>query len=89
MNQQTRSKLEKGLFYTSDLALSSALLAEGHNLCDLDFSDTRKTCFVFVEDQELRDAIKNYWDGRMRVDPRAYFNTLKDLKSRIYNQKYV
>lgn len=89
MNQQIRQQLEKGFFSTNDLALSSALLALDFIMCDLDFSDPKKATFVFVEDQELREAVRNYWDNKLMVNPRTYFNTLKDLKSRIYTQKYA
>jgi len=90
MNQQeARKQLEKGLFVTNDLALSSALLALDFILCDLDFADPKKASFVFVEDQELREAVRDYWDNKLLVNPRLYFNTLKDLKSRIYTHKYA
>ena len=87
--QEALDQLKKRLYTTNDLALSSALLSMQFILCDMDFSDPKKTYFVFVEDQELREAIQAYWSGKLRVEPRLYFNTLKDLKSRIYNQKYA
>lgn len=88
MNQDIHKQLEKGLFTTNDLALSSALLALNFTICDLDFTDPRKATFVFVEDQDLREAIQDYWNNKLLVNPRTYFNTLKDLKSRIYTHKY-
>ncbi len=88
MNQHTRGKSEEELFSTHDLALSSSLLSLGFTLCDLDFTDPKKATFIFVENEEVQLAIQDYWDGKLRVNPRTYFNTLKDLKSRLYTHKY-
>lgn len=76
-------------FITNDLSLSCTLLCYNFTLAGLDASDSRKVGFVFTESDELQDTIKKYWDNQLAVNPREYFNTLKDLKSRIYNHKYA
>lgn len=76
-------------YVTYDLALCCALLCFGFTLEGLETSDRRKTGFVFDENEKLREAIKQYWNNRMAVNPKDYFNTLKDLKSRIYAKSSI
>lgn len=83
MNQQVTADD----YTTYDLALTCALLTIGLQLVDLDGSDRHKTGFVFEDTDELQKAIKAYWNDQLQVNPRAYFNMLKDLKSRIYTRK--
>ncbi len=71
-------------FGTSDLSLSTALFCENHNL---EYINTTlwKWYFVFTETAELKKAVKEFYDGMLRVDPLEYFNTLKMFKTRLHN----
>lgn len=88
MNQQSAST-QSQMFITNDLSLSCALLCFDFRLAGLDASDYRKVGFMFTESKELRDTVRRYWDNQLAVNPKDYFNTLKDLKSRIYSHKYT
>jgi hypothetical protein len=88
MKQQTNEVYDQA-FITHDLSLSCTLLCFNFTLAGLEASDNRKVGFVFAESDELQDTIKRYWDNQLAVNPREYFNVLKDLKSRIYNQKFI
>ncbi len=83
MNQRANSDD----YTTYDLALTCALLTIGLPLVDLDGNDRHKTGFIFEDTDALHTAIKAYWNDQLQVNPRAYFNMLKDLKSRIYTSK--
>ncbi len=88
MSQQSINQQDQA-FVTNDLSLSCTLLCFNFTLAGLDTTDRRKVGFVFEESEALRNTIKSYWDNQLAVNPRDYFNNLKDLKSRIYNHKYA
>jgi hypothetical protein len=87
MKQQTSQSSYEETFITYDLALTCALLTQGHLMRGMDSNDNVKTGFEFTDDDILRNDIKRYWNDQLRVNPRTYFNMLKDLKSRIYTRK--
>lgn len=70
-------------YSTSDLALATAI-----SLCYplevVDRSNPHKAVFLFKRDESLDRYIDGYWRGELKVNPAAYFNQLKILKSRIY-----
>lgn len=86
---QRSSNIKNQSFTTNDLALSCTLLCFNFTLAGLDTSDRRKVGFVFIESEELQNTIDRYWNNQLAVNPRDFFNNLKDLKSRIYNQKFA
>jgi hypothetical protein len=83
MTQQLHNNQDT-TYVTYDLALCCTLLCFDFTLAGLETTDQRKVGFVFEESEKLQNAIKKYWDNRLVVNPKDYFNTLKDLKSRIY-----
>lgn len=87
MNQRIINDTDQQTFITYDLALACALLTSGLIMLDLDTSESLKAGFVFHDDGALRERIKKYWNDQLVVNPRMYFNMLKDLKSRIYTRK--
>jgi len=70
---------------TSDLALASFLFLK-HPMERMDKS-TPGRCFFFFEDcEELRNDIDDYNHSTASVDPKRYFQSIRDLKAQIYNQ---
>jgi hypothetical protein len=73
-------------YTTTDLGSAAALLAAGFALLKLD-RETKpgRAFFVFEDSPKLQAALNNYWSGELMVDAKAYFESSKWLKSRIYN----
>jgi hypothetical protein len=45
-----------------------------------------KGFFLFKRDDYLDKLLESYWRQELRVEPQAYFNQLKILKSRLYSE---
>lgn len=73
-------------FQTYDLALATALVTAGFRQVELDRTDPRKVAFVFDKVDGIDEAVEQFWSDRQRVNPKAYFDTLKHLKSQIYSR---
>lgn len=74
------------LFQSSDLALVS-YLALLFPIESINKSNPRKTIFHFNQTEKLDEQVQNYWRGEARVEPRAYFDELRRIKSRIYAER--
>lgn len=37
--------------------------------------------FIWTDGESARRESENYWSGRARVSPRAYFNSLREFKA--------
>lgn len=71
-------------YKTSDLALATAI-SLFHPLQSIDRQNPTKSLFIFRKNKSLDKVINNYWEGKLKVEPKSYFNQLKTLKSRIYS----
>lgn len=73
-------------FRTYDLALAASLEALGFTVSGLEkTSYSNKTSFIFDRTIELDEAIQAYWSDKLRVNPKAYFDVLKHIKTRLYS----
>jgi hypothetical protein len=71
-------------FYeTSDLCLSATLLWLGFRLDAVD-KGSPKAKFIFQRSEDLNKAIETFWSGEIRVEPKSFFNCIKEIKSRLY-----
>lgn len=79
----TKDIFKKDFFKTSDLALATALSLwqpiEGINK-----ENPRKALFLFEQNEKLDELIRKYWQGKLKVEPQAYFNQLRIIKARLY-----
>jgi hypothetical protein len=69
----------------SDLALASSIQYLGFPVIAInrDPKEHPKVSFVFEKSDELNSAIYRFWEGLLLVEPKAYWNTARELKSRI------
>lgn len=74
---------ENDLFRSSDLSLS-AVISMSYPVDMLDKSDPSKIIFIFRREAGLDNLVQAFWDRQLQVEPRAYFEAIKVLKSRIY-----
>lgn len=73
-------------FSTADLALAAALSISGFVIEEVVKDNSPRANFIFSDYPALQMAIKKYWRNELSVNPQAYFNELKVLKSRIYGR---
>lgn len=72
-------------FATSDLACCAAIITIGFTLEAIDKTNP-KASFLFLRSVELDKALEAYWRGELRVEPQSYFNQLRNIKARLYEQ---
>ena len=82
MNIQMR---DEHWFRTSDfpLAITISLFKP---LKKVDRTDPRRACFIFEQDREIDELVEAFWRRDLKVEPRAFFDQIKALKSRLYEQ---
>ena len=73
----------KLMYQTSDLACAAAI-SLFVPLEDVDKSDSRRAYFIFARTPELEDIINEFQKRQLSVEPRAYFDQIKALKTRLY-----
>ncbi len=80
----TQTNLKLNEFYsTSDLALAAAI-SLWYPIESIDRQNPHKAVFLFKRDEHLEELIETYWRGELKVNPAAYFNQLKLIKARLY-----
>ncbi len=73
-------------YSTSDLSLAAALSLH-YPIEAIDRQNPQKAQFLFKRDEHLNQLIETYWKGELRVNPVAYFNQLKTIKARLYEER--
>lgn len=71
-------------FKTSDLALVTALCVLGTAIEAMQQTDGERMFFIFTKSDKVTDIVNRFWRSELLVEPQAYFNQLKVLKTRIY-----
>jgi hypothetical protein len=79
------------MFTTSNLALATAIQAISDSKLKF-IQPTKNNKFFFVfdpsEDPYLEEIIANYWAKKLPIDALTYFETLRNMKSRLYEKPY-
>ena len=73
-------------YSTSDLALATTI-SLWHPLEAVDKTNPSKAQFLFKRDENLNQLIESFWKQELRIEPQAYFNQLKIIKSRLYGER--
>lgn len=79
-NLNTASGIE--FFTTTDLALAASLLCTGYD-CNIDARDQVRAKFLFKNNRELEETVRKYWANELRVSPKEFSNSQRELKARI------
>mgnify|MGYP001610450747 FL=1 len=82
----TEFQNEKNLYRTADLALAVAIYLF-FPLKAIDRLNPRKAMFCFEQNKKLDELVEKYWHGELKVDPQAYFNALRIIKTRLYGEQ--
>jgi hypothetical protein len=72
------------VFSTYDLGCSAALLSAGFELLSVNKSNPYKSLFVFRQEDDIEDAVEQYFADRLEVKARRYFDNLKALKNSLH-----
>lgn len=75
---------ENDLFPTSDLSLVAALCCYGAVIESIDRS-TPRAVFYIRRENGLEQLVQAFHSHSLRVEPLAYFNAMKEAKSRLYS----
>jgi len=78
-------KNESSYFKTSDLALTTAL-SLFYPISSIDRLSSR-AIFSFERQEGLDQIIQMYWRRELKVEPQAFFQQLKMVKTRLYEQR--
>jgi hypothetical protein len=70
-------------FETPELSLASALLALGF-IPLIEKTNSRKVIFKFEKTPELDKAISDFWNNNLKLNPKQYWNCVRELKARMY-----
>lgn len=73
-------------YSTKDFYLSSYLIANGSTLLD-NIVEDGITTFVFENNEEVKKLIGNYYSLKSKVEPMAYGQAIRTLKSVIHASK--
>lgn len=72
-------------FYeTNSLVLASTIVCLGISLDSVIKNPDGKAIFVFPKSDNLDQIIESFWQKILRVEPNAFFESQRFLKSRIY-----
>ena len=75
---------EENFYQTADLSLA-ATISLFFPIDSIDRQDPRRATFFFLRDKKLDELTESYWRGKIRVEPQAFFNQLRIIKSRLYS----
>lgn len=81
--------LDETQFYkTSDMPLSAAicyfLSISALEAIEKD-PTSRRANFIFRHTTELDEIVNKFWRGELQIEPQAFFQQLKLVKSRLYS----
>ena len=70
-------------YSTCDLALA-AVISIYYPFRIINKENSGKVYFIFQKDKNFDLLLEQYWCGDLKIEPKQYFNSIKILKSRIY-----
>ncbi len=73
-------------YSSSDLALVTAI-SLFYPIETIDKTNPQKALFLFKREEGLDELVETYWRGELKVEPQAYFNQLRNIKSRLYENE--
>jgi len=83
----TQENLKVNDYYsTADLSLATTL-ALYHPIDSIDRQNPHKAQFMFKRSEQLDQLIEAYWKGELKVNPATYFQQLKTIKARLYEER--
>jgi hypothetical protein len=75
---------ENDFFQTTDMALIASLYHFGYKIDAIDKRNPSRVIFLVRRDKKLDELVQGFWEHSLKVDPLNYFNSLKEIKTRLY-----
>ena len=74
------------LLDSQDMGLAVALLCKEYQLAELERPQYGgRVTFRFILDDGIDQAAQDYWNGKLEIDAKRFWNEAKNLKTRIYS----
>ena len=75
------------LYETTDLALVSVLLLFlPDSLEVVNRENSHRVVFGFKKSDKLDKLVNRFWNRKLKIEPRAFFDGIKTAKARIYSE---
>jgi hypothetical protein len=71
-------------YKTNSLALAGAINIF-FPVQEVDKTNPRESVFIFPNSDKLQKIVKTFWDRTLTVSPMEYFQSLKEVKTRLYS----
>ena len=79
-------KTKNDYWQTSSLPLV-ATISLYYPIVTIDKRDPRRAIFSFERDERLIQLVQDFWNNQLKVNPRKYFDQIKFIKSRLYENE--
>ena len=76
--------MNKHTYQTSNLSLASAINIFIPVL-DVNKTNPKESVFIFPDSDKLQTIVQTFWDRTLSVSPMEYFQSLKEVKTRLYS----
>jgi len=89
MNQDIELLTLKEHIELADLCLVSCLVASGFPVLafNKDPKEYPKIGMIFKKTTKLEETISRFWAGSLLIEPKLYWQTIRELKSRMRTSK--
>ncbi|MDL1953047.1 hypothetical protein FBR07_02605 [Candidatus Uhrbacteria bacterium UHB] len=74
------------VFTLYDLNCAAALVCSGFELLSVGRDNPRKCLFIFRKQDGIEELCDLYWSDRLEIKARAYADTIKALKNKLYSE---
>jgi len=85
IKNETNSSDVNSKFITYDIGLAAALITLGYALYKVDKIEPKKSQFIFNRDEHIDKMVNDYWDDKLTLPVRSFYDSLKMLKNRLYS----
>ncbi|MBI3335675.1 MAG: hypothetical protein HY001_04210 [Candidatus Portnoybacteria bacterium] len=84
----TMTKAEQTKLYeTTDLALVSVILLFLLDALEVvNRENPHRVVFGFKKSDKLDNLVARFWERKLKIEPRAFFDGIKTAKARIYSE---
>lgn len=77
---------ENEYFRTSEMSLIATLQCLGYSVESIEKNPSGKSIFCIRKDKNLESLVRQYWEQQVKIEPIAFFNSIKLIKSRLYDK---
>jgi len=81
-------KDKKLIFATDNFVLAIYLKTKNCKLLNISKENPRRAFFNFENSKFRKQLTNDFWDEKALVEPRAFYNSQRELKSFLYDRSY-